>query len=183
MRAATLLVLRFHIAPRRRELARSVDVAPKMRGAQSRARAIQGDIFYLVIVDDVGFRRGVRPGVGVLFSRGAVCGDDAFEIDDCELAGLCFTPQYIEACVVQFRLGGPPDDDFAGGYVSCGSEACQGDGQGSPAMVSWCADIISIAVIGCFAIAFCGSAPSSLRRSIRSASCHPQPCHRRICVS
>ncbi len=34
------LFLCFHIAPGRRELARSVDVAPKMRGAQSGARAI-----------------------------------------------------------------------------------------------------------------------------------------------
>ena len=78
-----------------------------MSRPQQRAIAIQRYIFYLVVVNNIGFRSRIREGIHMLLTRRAMTRYDTFHIDDFKHTRFAFTPQNVETSIVQLGLCHP----------------------------------------------------------------------------
>ena len=99
----------------------------QVRRRQGCPMPINRDVLNLVIVNNVGFRSRIREGIDVLFTRRAVTSDNTFHVNNFKLTVLRFTPQDIEACVVQLRFGNPLNIDMPCVLVAHGTELRQGN--------------------------------------------------------
>ena len=94
----------FQVAPRRREFAGGTDMPFQADATRERLTiTVERDIFYLVVVDDVGLSSCIRIGIGLLFA-GRACALDHCRVDDLEPAISLLTPLDEESSVVQLRF-------------------------------------------------------------------------------